>query len=460
MPSYGRVPVPPLKQSDQFDSHSPYVQAPLAQGNVRQLVGPSPVSPSYYPTSRGPGPSPVDPFRRQYEPPQSLPYSRDGDPYILQTASGPQRPTRPGDELRQQAKPQRQAVPPVTPPTKRVVSSVLSDRSPPPPIEKDHVSPLKPAPVSVVITPPAEVAKPPPLAPLVIPKTRIPSFGPMSPLMSGFDLERRSQRTSQLLALYADENPTSPDAADAAQAEQKRMYKEVASAAGVAEPPTPKARQGSMNRVSDGTSMLSRNMDMGDVTASSFSAHEPSFTAHNATTVVDTSFSAHEPSFSSSSQDRSFATATGSPPRLPTRAVLATPPSTSPPRPYVHGQPLSPLAEVETPRSVMSALSGRVPQNSPSKTTGKEENPFERTLQAAAALGPKGWRASQASIDSLVPPFRIPSPNYPPPSPGGMSVPGSVSDSPRRWSGQTGNRAEAASRGVSVFYGEDAYGGI
>lgn len=203
----------------------------------------------------------------------------------------------------------------------------------------------------------------------------LPALQPLSPLMSGFDLRRSS---SQPLALY-DSEPN----------QQKRMYGEVAQAAGVAEPPTPHSAT---------LSPLTRSTSS-EGTTSSFSAHEAT-------------------------------------PRLPSLMVV-------PPQPYVHGRPLSPLTEVATPMSVTSAQ----PMPSSSAMHGQSEvNPFDRTLIP----------------NRLVPPYSgtsggFPSPNYPPPSPGGMSVPGSVSDSPRRWSGARGPHSL---RGESVFDEEDAYGGI
>lgn len=209
---------------------------------------------------------------------------------------------------------------------------------------------------------------------LPLPKP-LPVLEPMSPLLSNFDLRRSSSKP-----LAMNENESS---------QQKRMYAEVAHAAGVAEPQTPHSLAiAPLNESSSSSG-----------TTSSFSAHEPT-------------------------------------PLLPSLTVV-------PPQPYVHGRPLSPLTEVATP---MSGVSGH-PMPSSSVLHGQAEiNPFDRTFVPSRLAPP--YSASSG----------IPSPNYPPPSPGGMSVPGSVSDSPRRWSG--GPSPLSGRRGVSMFDGDDAYGGI
>jgi hypothetical protein len=80
-----------------------------------------------------------------------------------------------------------------------------------------------------------------------------------------------------------------------------------------------------------------------------------------------------------------------------------------------------------------------------------EVNPFER-------LGVPHQRTLVAPHSaSTTGATGIPSPAYPPPSPGGMSVPGSVTDSPRRWSGRS---ASGLGRQVSVYGEDDVYGGI
>ena len=208
----------------------------------------------------------------------------------------------------------------------------------------------------------------------------LPSFEPMSPLMSEFDLRRQS---GQPLAMYEDEK-----------SQQKRMYGEVASAAHVPEPPTPR----------------SANAD-----------------AHS-TFETSPSFSGHEPM----------------PARLPPALVV------NPPQPYIHGRPLSPLNEIATPTS---AQTGRVTVDHPvpSSSLLHEVNPYERTL-----LGAKPQQAAPPYSASSAGATGFPSPAYPPPSPGGMSVPGSVTDSPQRWEDST----TRGRRVPSMFDEEDAYGGI
>lgn len=209
--------------------------------------------------------------------------------------------------------------------------------------------------------------------------TGLPSFEPMSPLMAEFDLRRQS---GQPLAMYEDEK-----------SQQKRMYGEVASAARVPEPPTPKSATADARSTFD--------------TSPSFSGHEPM------------------------------------PARLPPALVV------NPPQPYVHGRPLSPLNEVATP---MSTATGRTISDHPvpSSSILHEANPFERTLLGAKQNAAPLYTASSAGATGF------PSPAYPPPSPGGMSVPGSVTDSPQRWDGNDtrGRRVQ------SMFDEEDAYGGI
>lgn len=124
-------------------------------------------------------------------------------------------------------------------------------------------------------------------------------------------------------------------------------------------------------------------------------------------------------------------------------ARLPPPPITlSVPGPYVHGQPLSPLTEVPTPASSTVPLaSSSIHEVNPLERLGV---PHQRTLVAPNSASTTGATG-------------VPSPAYPPPSPGGMSVPGSVTDSPRRWSGRS---ASGLGRQVSVYGEDDAYGGI
>ena len=212
----------------------------------------------------------------------------------------------------------------------------------------------------------------------------LPMLAPLSPLATGFDLHRSS---TQPLVMYADD------------ASQKRMYGEVAQAAGIAEPLTPNP-----------PATLHESM-RSNSTSSSFSANHPMA-------------------------------------RLPSLAL-------APPRPYTHGQPLSPLNELPTPQSYISnnssghtATATALPL--PSSSIGHaraEVNPFDDVHVAHTLVPP--YSSSSA----------FPSPNFPPPSPGNMSVPGSINDSPRRWSGGRASNA-VRGRGVSMFDGEDAYGGI
>jgi hypothetical protein len=181
---------------------------------------------------------------------------------------------------------------------------------------------------------------------------------------------------------------------------QKRLYGEISQAAGFAEPLTPAYP----NQLNQSTSSTTSHQ-----TTSSFSAHEPI-------------------------------------PRLPILNLPA-------PQPYVHGLPLSPLQEVATPSSTITIPA----QPSSSVLHGQrgEVNPFERALLPSK-------RGSGGSA-GLVPPYTAgsgPSVAFPPPSPGGMSVPGSVGSSPRRWSGGVAAQGMRRTRGESVFDGEDAYGGI
>ena len=402
VPDYGAYPSPrgpyqnqmnqPHVYSDQFDSNSPHALSPPAHAATRQLVGRPPAAPPMtMPMGRPAVPQSDSDFARlqQYgDLPGSGPFGDEKEiPYTPHTAGtmaewggdarqpAPQRPTRPGDELRRH-----------TPPTQD-----QPDHSASPERMPRVISPQVPLPIAKDVRTPPRIAIPA--------QSSLPSFEPMSPIrMSTFEMRRESRP----LTMYEDEST-----------QQKRIYGEVASAAGVVEPTTPKLN----------ASTSTRRSDTGNTTTSSFSAHEMT-------------------------------------PRLPSLHL-------EPPAPYIHGQPLSPLTEVETPRSGMSKVTSTTKDGIPSSTTmTKDKNPFERTLVAARQnIGPGQPPSTSSSMNSLAPPFdhgpAFPSPAFPPPSPGGMSVPGSVTDSPRRWSGGVGSRSEAAeSRGVSMFYGEDAYGGI
>lgn len=244
--------------------------------------------------------------------------------------------------------------------------------------------------------------------------TPLPHIEPASPLMSGFDFQKRQSQplgpiAANFASKYGPSNSTLPMYEDEDEgSRQKRMYGEVAHAAGVQEPVTPH------------TADLSHSTNSHE-SASSFSAHEPS--------------------------DRSASGPTTQ--RLP-RAPLPNLPivNLTPPQPYQHGQPLSPLPEVATPASTVVGGMG-APLSSSSLMHGQEVNPFETvspdqnllSTPRAPAFRPPHSATSTTGATSF------PSPNYPPPSPGGMSVPGSVSDSPR-------NKRE------SMFESDDAYGGI
>ena len=248
---------------------------------------------------------------------------------------------------------------------------------------------------------PVDYIRPPPAAatdafpmPMPVPAVRsahaapstLPSFEPMSPLMSDFDLRRESV---QPLVMYEDER-----------AEQKRLYGEVASTAGVPEPPTPKTAFG----LNDSTN--STNSTGTYETTASFGAPEPM-------------------------------------PRLPSFTI-------NPPQPYIHGQPLSPLDEMPTPMSQRTSLTD-APVPSSSLDHG-ESNPYERTLLAARQLPAPPYSAVSSTGATA-----FPSPAYPPPSPGGMSVPASVTDSPSRYDTPRGPVGPGRR---SMYDEEDAYGGI
>jgi hypothetical protein len=230
--------------------------------------------------------------------------------------------------------------------------------------------------------------------------TPLPAIEPASPLMSSFDFKRQSRSLGPIASNFANKygaSGTSNDTSTLPMYEdedetrrQKRMYGEVASAAGVQEPTTPHSAD------------LNHSTNSYE-TASSFSAHQPE------------------------SRSISHRLPPAPMPQLPIVNLI-------PPQPYQHGRPLSPLTEVETPRSVVMPSS--------SLLHGQEINPFDEAMPPP----PSALRYPQSAV-STTGATAFPSPAFPPPSPGGMSVPGSVSDSPR-------NRRE------SMFDGDDAYGGI
>jgi len=222
--------------------------------------------------------------------------------------------------------------------------------------------------------------------------TPLPAIEPASPLMSGFDFQKR-QSLGPIASNFATKYGAGPNTLPNYQDEdehsrQKRMYGEVANAAGVQEPTTPH------------TADLSSSTNSYE-SASSFSTHQQS-----------------EP------RSISHRLPPAPMPALPTVNVL-------PPQPYQHGRPLSPLTEVETPRSMALTSS--------SVLHGQEMNPFETALHPPTLRAPYSATSSTGAT-------AFPSPSFPPPSPGGMSVPGSVTDSPRKRE--------------SMFDVDDAYGGI
>lgn len=226
--------------------------------------------------------------------------------------------------------------------------------------------------------------------------TPLPAIEPASPLMSSFDFQKR-QSLGPIASNFATKYGAGPNTLPNYQDEdensrQKRMYGEVASAAGVQEPTTPH------------TADLSHSTNSYE-TASSFSTHQQS-----------------EP------RSISHRLPPAPMPALPTVNVL-------PPQPYQHGRPLSPLTEVETPRSMALTSS--------SVLHGQELNPFEHALHPPT---PQSTFRPPYSATSSTGATAFPSPSFPPPSPGGMSVPGSVTDSPRKRE--------------SMFDVDDAYGGI
>lgn len=266
--------------------------------------------------------------------------------------------------------------------------------------------------------------------------TPLPALVPISPLMSSFGgLERRQSAQPPLgplaasfankygsnasagasTGLYADEDERS---------RQKRMYSEGSQVAGFPEPPTPHSLNNDLNLNASTNSATTAE------TTSSFSAHG------------DQKESMPMPTFVSNNQ------------RLPPPPTL----DLRPPQPYQHGQPLSPLPEVATPASTFSGVALSSSSLNHGQIQGNEINPFDR-LAGGRAPGSSTLLTPKRYSGGLLPPApysaatttgatTFPSPRYPPPSPGGMSVPGSVTDSPM-------------TRGRRMSYDEeDAYGGI
>lgn len=238
----------------------------------------------------------------------------------------------------------------------------------------------------------------------------LPHFEPLSPFASSFDSNRRTTEV-QPLAMYEDEHRNASEPGNV----QKRLYGEVARTAGIDEPKTPFVE------------MLSPSNS-----ASPEPIPLPSTNVLNeSTNSTSSSFSAPGPAM----------------PRLPDLSL-------KPPRPYQHGQPLSPLTEVPTPKTSSTGGEGAVPNpfdnpslTVPTSATSRAPAPPYSPYEHYGSYDPMGSPApSSAGVirgtsgDGHVAGGLV-SPAFPPPSPGG-NVPGSVTDSPRMWSR------------------DDAYGGI
>ncbi|WVO15861.1 hypothetical protein L204_103523 [Cryptococcus depauperatus] len=208
-----------------------------------------------------------------------------------------------------------------------------------------------------------------PIDPTPLPSLPMPTLEPMSPFTSTFELSNSNNRP---LDMYVNEN------AEQEEMLLKQMYGEVAKSAGIDEPKTP----------------YTPRMKASESTSGNALSH---------------------------SSPMSFATSAV--PRLPDLAL-------HPPKPYQHGQPLSPLSEVPTPKS--SSETGNALLN-------PFENPALTIPQAAhtraAPSTPIGTPSSTGAttyspnvnggFNSIVPPN----------SPG--NVPSSVNWSPRRWEGDS-----------------------
>lgn len=174
-------------------------------------------------------------------------------------------------------------------------------------------------------------------------------------------------------------------------------------------------------------------------------------------TTMDTSMVSTASSFSAPERLPQTSIQTASASNLPLPMPM---PAT---QPYEHGRPLSPLVEVSTPSTSFSVPVASVygaagagagaPMASMASSSvghGREVNPFDQLQPAHVGYGNgRTLIAPPHSASSSAATTAFPSARYPPPSPGGMSVPGSVGGSPR----------EAVGR-KSVYDEEDAYGGI
>lgn len=145
----------------------------------------------------------------------------------------------------------------------------------------------------------------------------LPHFEPLSPFSSSSD-SNRSTTEVQPLAMYEDEHRNASEPENV----QKRLYGEVARTAGIDEPKTP-----FVEMLSPSNSASPEPMPL------------PSTNVLNGSTnSTSSSFSAPGPAM----------------PRLPDLSL-------KPPRPYQHGQPLSPLTEVPTPMTSSIGGEGAVP---------------------------------------------------------------------------------------------------
>lgn len=258
------------------------------------------------------------------------------------------------------------------------------------------------------------------------PQTNLPTLQPLSPLMGAFGLPE-AQRMSQPLPMYQDEP-----------SEQKRLYGEVARTAGVAEPLTPAYTPG-LNH-SHGSNGLGRSV------SSATSATYSSFSATDPVPRLPAQHAPSPPYTESSHLPVAPPTVVVQPPQT---QVQAQGPLQHQHQPYVHGRPLSPLAEVPTPLSAFMPMPPAAPS---SNLHGAQSQPqAQPQSQAQREINPFDALPVSVSQASLAPPFSaVPIARFPPASPGAMSVPGSVGDSP----------ASQRRTRQSVFDQEDAYGGI
>ncbi|WVQ76722.1 hypothetical protein IAR50_006396 [Cryptococcus sp. DSM 104548] len=215
----------------------------------------------------------------------------------------------------------------------------------------------------------------------------LPALEPMSPFMSDFDMGTKGQ--SQQLAMYEDEQ----------EKEQRRMYQEVAKSAGIDEPVTP-------------------------------------FVSYTSASPSPEPMPVNAQTLNQSTASTTSSSSTGMP-RLPEISLNA-------PKPYEHGQPLSPLAEVPTP---MSSNSIGAPLPNPFDNPAFTVAPKSTSPAPAPPYSPYEYGHEPGTPSSTAATLNTPLPGqtlaraFPPPD-----MPGSVMGSPavgRRWSG-----------------GEDVYGGI